>query len=71
MHVHLLRALHPTITQPWAADIDGLVRNAFTRITDIPISANDDLFSYPPAEAGLGFTSLRREAATLCVTVTI
>eukprot|EP00971_Amphidinium_carterae_P242947 4823875-Amphidinium_carterae.1 len=25
MHVHLLRALHPTITQPWAADIDGLV----------------------------------------------
>eukprot|EP00971_Amphidinium_carterae_P223224 4429207-Amphidinium_carterae.1 len=64
MHVHLLRALHPTITQPWAADIDGLVRNTFTRITDVPISANDDLFSYPPAEAGLGFTSLRREAAT-------
>eukprot|EP00971_Amphidinium_carterae_P079431 1571595-Amphidinium_carterae.1 len=50
--------------QAWAADIDSLARDAFTRITDISINANDDLFTYPAAEAGLGFTSQRREAAT-------
>eukprot|EP00971_Amphidinium_carterae_P129774 2570395-Amphidinium_carterae.1 len=64
MHVHLLRALHPDRTQAWASVLDGLVRDSFTRITDIPVSATDDLYSYPAAEAGLGFTSLRREAAT-------
>eukprot|EP00971_Amphidinium_carterae_P244449 4853806-Amphidinium_carterae.1 len=64
MHVHLLRALHPDRTQVWAAALDDMVRDAFTRITDIPICAHDDLFTYPTAEAGVGFTSLRREAAT-------
>eukprot|EP00971_Amphidinium_carterae_P046092 907285-Amphidinium_carterae.1 len=64
MHIHLLRALHPARTQAWAADLDALVRTSFTRITDIPVSANDDVVSYPAAEAGLGFTSLRWEAAT-------
>eukprot|EP00971_Amphidinium_carterae_P153697 3047605-Amphidinium_carterae.2 len=62
MHVHLLRAIHPDDIRAWATDIDGLVRDTFARITDIPIQANDDTFSYPPAVAGLGFSSLRREA---------
>eukprot|EP00971_Amphidinium_carterae_P249955 4961532-Amphidinium_carterae.1 len=62
MHIHLLRALHPDDIRAWATDIDGLVRDAFARITDIPVQPNDDAFSYPPAVAGLGFISLRREA---------
>eukprot|EP00971_Amphidinium_carterae_P050914 1002570-Amphidinium_carterae.1 len=64
MHIHLLRALRPTVVQTWANDIDTLVREAFSRITDIAVSLQDEAFYYPPAEAGLGFTSLRREAAT-------
>eukprot|EP00971_Amphidinium_carterae_P020506 403874-Amphidinium_carterae.1 len=62
MHIHLLRAIHPDDIRAWTHAIDGLVRDAFTRITDIPIQSNDDTFSYPPAVAGLGFISLRREA---------
>eukprot|EP00971_Amphidinium_carterae_P003071 60159-Amphidinium_carterae.1 len=49
MHIHLLRALHPARTQAWAAELDALVRDSFTRITDIPVSVHDDLFSYPAA----------------------
>eukprot|EP00971_Amphidinium_carterae_P033409 657961-Amphidinium_carterae.5 len=46
----------------WSQTIDDSIRTAFTRITDTPIEMGSEAFLFPPAEAGVGFTSLRSEA---------
>eukprot|EP00971_Amphidinium_carterae_P232046 4605125-Amphidinium_carterae.2 len=52
--------------EPWSQNLDDKVRTASSRITDIPADMGNEAFSFPqipPAEAGLGFASLRSEAA--------